>query len=250
MVIDALVNQRAAVGIQAFERIARPGAVGIVRRLMMHDFGAVRGQLGHLFERRALDGARALDALGIGRHRAAHVGVDIDPLGVERVPDGDSREIGSSAPQRGDGTVFANALKAGDDRDDIALENFANRPRLDAQNLCVAVVCIGDNAGLRAGQRDRRDARLRELVGKDGRGDLLARGEQQVGVSAVRLGRAAQCEEAVGGVRFGCAPHRRNNGDDGKTAVARVAHAAVRKLAPLAAWRPRFRRTSERRFEP
>ncbi len=205
-----------------------------MRRLVMHDFGTVRSQLGHLFERRALDGARTVDALGIGRHRTAHVGIDIDPLGIERVPDGDRREVRSSAPQRRDGTVLANALKAGDDRDDIALENLANRPRFDAQNLCVAVVCIGDDSGLRAGKRDRGDARLRELIGKECRGDLFARGEQQVGVSAVRLSCAAQREEAVGGVRFGRASHRRNYRDDGKAVVARVTDAAIGELAPLA----------------
>ena len=36
--------------------------------------------------------------------------------------------------------LFANALKAGDHRNDVALENFAHRARLDAQNLRVAVV--------------------------------------------------------------------------------------------------------------
>src|SRR6185437_13271701 len=55
MVVGTLVDQRAAVGLQTFDGVARSGAAGITRGFVVHDLRAVFGEFGHFGERRALD---------------------------------------------------------------------------------------------------------------------------------------------------------------------------------------------------
>ncbi len=68
------------------------------------------------------------------------------------------------------------ALKSGDD-DDVArvegLEGFLGR---DVENLRLGMDAVGDDARLRAGQRDSRDAESVERHGQQGDGLLLAGG--------------------------------------------------------------------------
>ena len=92
-----LVDERAAVGVQALDRVARAGAIRVLGRLVVHHLRTVIRQLGHFGQRGALDRARAGNAARIGGHRAADVGVDVDALRLERVSDRDRGEIGSAA---------------------------------------------------------------------------------------------------------------------------------------------------------
>lgn len=175
---------------------------------------------------------RASGTRWVGSHRAADVSVDVDAVGTQRVPDRHGGEIRSTAPQRRDRALFGNALKAGHDRHDAAIEQRANRMRLNAHDLCIAVRIVSDDAGLRTGQRRSRDSGARQLFGNHSGSDRFARGEQQVGVRGTALA-VDKIQERIGCIWLGMASKRRHHRNGGESGLARIAHAVDHQLAQL-----------------
>ena len=99
-----------------------------------------------------------------------------------------------------------------------------NGARLDPQDSRVAVTRVGDDAGLRAGERDGLDACRAELLGEDRGRDQLAGGRAAGRRSRCAARAPMSAEQRVGGVRIGRPSDRRDDRDDGEAGFARVAH--------------------------
>ena len=165
----------------------------------MHDLGAVLREFVHLFERSATDHVRGRNATRIGGHRSADVGVNIDAIGAQCMPNRDRREIRAAATQGRNRAVFGRALKARDHRHRATLEQRAHRMRLDAQNLRVTVRAVGHDAGLRPGHRLRLDVHCAQFFGKDRGRNQLATSQEHIRVRAAGIA-ADQAEQRIGGV--------------------------------------------------
>ena len=190
---------------------------------------------------------RGVDALDVREDLAA--------IRLELGRQGDGRGVRAAAPQGGDlGGVDvagrrrvlqalegrgAHALEAGDDDDLAGGELGADPAGIDTRDAGLAVAAIGGDAGLRAGQADRRDAE-RVQGHRHQRGALvLAGGEEDVqlaGIGLVRDG-GGQRQELVRGVAH------RGDDDDQLGAVLALADDASGDAPD--AFRARNRRAAE-----
>ena len=102
------------------------------------------------------------------------------------------------------------ALEPGDDRDAARVERFADAVGAHLEDLGPAVIGVGEDPGLRAGERHRRHAERLDGHAQQRHRDPLARGEQHVHLAAGRARRAdvvGEADEVVGGLAHGRDDH-------------------------------------------
>ena len=116
-----------------------------------------------------------------------------------------------AAAHRGDLTVGRHALEAGDDRDLARGERLADAVALDLDDLGPVVLGVGDDAGLRPGERHRGHAERLDRHRQQRHRDALARGEQHVELAAAGLlgDVVGEPHQVVGGLA-----HGRHDDDD------------------------------------
>ena len=104
-------------------------------------------------------------------------------VGAERRGERDRGRVRPAAAERRHVVAVGDALEAGDDRDLAARDRRGDPVGAHADDPRVAVARVGEDAGLRAGQRDGRQAALEQRHRQQRDRDLLTRGEQHVGLA-------------------------------------------------------------------
>ena len=175
----------------------------------------------------------------VGRVDAAHVGVDLAVLGAERCGERDRGRVGAAAPERRHVLVGRHALESGDEDDPVLVERLVDPPRAHVDDLRLAVRRVGDDARLRAGERDRLVAEVVDGHRAERVRDPLADRDEHVELARVGPSRdlRGEVEELVGRV-----PHR---GEDADDAVPRLAHRDESARDVLDLLRVADRRTAE-----
>ena len=159
----------------------------------------------------------------IGGEDAGHVGVDLAG-GAECRGEGDGGCVSAAAAERGHvHRVAREPLEAGDEDDLVLVERVLDAVAADLADLGLHVGAVGEDPGLRAGQRDRL---LPEVVDRhrDERArDPLAGREQHVELPHVRRGRdlVGEVDQPVGRLA-----HRRDGADDAQATLLRLDEAA------------------------
>ena len=178
-------------------------------RARMHDPSARGRQLEHLVVVDRRDHARVGDDARVGRVHARDVGEDLAAVGADRHGERDRRGVGAAATERRDVHVLGRALEAGDHHDVAAFELIEHALRDDVDDPRRAVRAARPDAGLRAGERDRRRARRVQRHREQRSGDRLAAAEQHVHLARRWIAGDAMRErdELVGGVAHGADHH-------------------------------------------
>ena len=128
---------------------------GELDRAQHQHLGAGRGQLEHLLVRDGVELAGLRDEARVGREDALDVGVDLARVRFERGRERDRGRVRAAAAERRHLLRGRDALEAGDEHDRALGERFVDPPRADLEHLRARVVGVGDDARLRAGERDR-----------------------------------------------------------------------------------------------
>ena len=182
------------------------------------DAGARGGHLEHLVEADPGQLAGVRDEPRVGGVDAADVGVDLAEVGAERGRERDRGRVGAAAAERRHLEGGRDALEAGDEDDRALVERLVDPARAHLDDLRLAVDGVGDDPGLRAGQRDRLVAEVVDHHRRERARDPLADRDEHVELARVRGGRdlARQLEQLVRRVA-----HRREDADDAVPLVAR-----------------------------
>ena len=188
-----------------------PEAPGVLDRAKVEDLGAVGGQLQGLLAGEGLDALGGGDDAGIGGEQAVDVGVDLADVGVEGGGQGDRRGVGAASPQGGGVLDLVDSLEAGDDGDRAGLDGAGHPLGQHPDDGGLAVLGVGEDAGLGAGVGPCRHAELGDGHGEQGHGDALAGGQQDVHLAGRGVGGqgGGLVQEVVGRV-----PHRGDDDDD------------------------------------
>ncbi len=202
------------------------------------------GQLEHLLVRDRVQLARLRHDAWIGREDALDVGVDLARVRPERGRERDGGRVGAAPAERRHLVRGRDALEAGDEHDRALLERIADPPRPDLEHLRARVLGVRDDAGLRAGQRDRGVPEVVDRHRGERARDPLADREQHVELARMRRGRdlVGNVDELVGRPRPSPRGRRRRR-------CRRRARPRAGARPPSAAPAPRrtCRRTSGRR---
>ena len=168
-----------------------PHAVGagVLDRAQLQHPGARRRHLEHLLEADLGQLAGVGDDPGVGAEHAGDVGVDLAHLGADRRRDRDRRRVRAAAAQRRHVMRGRDALKAGDEHDQVLVERLADPVGADVEDPRLGVGGVGDDPRLGAGQRDRAVAEVVDRHRAQRAGDALAGGEQHVHLARVGVGR-------------------------------------------------------------
>ena len=102
------------------------------------------------------------------------VGVDLADLGAQRRGERDRRGVRAAAPERRHVVARRDALKAGDQHDLLLIERRRDAVGADVEDPRLGVGGVGDDAGLRAGQRQRLVAEVVDRHRAQRAGDPLA----------------------------------------------------------------------------
>ena len=188
------------------------------------------GQLQHLLVREGVQLARLGDETRVGGEDALDVGVDLAHVGLERGRERDRRRVRPAAAERRHLLRSRDALEAGDEHDRPLRERVVDALRPDLEHLRARVLGVGDDARLRARERDRGVAEVVDRHRGERARDPLADREQHVELARVRDRRdlMGQIDEVVGRPA-----HRREDADDVVARVARRHEPARNRLQPL-----------------
>ena len=129
---------------------------GVLDRAQLQHAGAGGGHLEHLLEGDDGELAGVGDDPRVGGEDAGDVGVDLAHLGVQRGGEGDGGGVGAAAAERRD--VLARCetpWKPATSTICSSVERLADAVGADVEDPRLGVGRVGDDAGLRAGQRDR-----------------------------------------------------------------------------------------------
>ena len=197
--------------------------------------------LEHLLVADRVQLARVRHDARVGRVDAVDVGVDLAGLRAERRGERDGRRVRAAAAERRDVEVGRDALEAGDEDDPLRVERLVDPARADVDDLRLAVRRVGDDAGLRAGERDRLVAEVVDRHRAQRAGDALADRDQHVELARLRPRRdlVREPDEVVGRVA-----HRREDGDDAVPGLAGRDEPLGDRLQTLDVRDRRARRTS------
>ena len=121
--------------------------------LRHHHPGAGRGHLEHLLVGDPRQLQRVGDDAGVGGEHAFDVGVDL-ARSSERRRKCDRSRVGAAAAERRHLEIRRDALESGDEHDLVLVELGMETPRPHLDDLRLAVEGVGDDAGLRARERD------------------------------------------------------------------------------------------------
>ncbi len=167
---------------------------GVLDRSQLQDPGARGGHLERLLEGRDRDLASVGDDPRVGAEDAGDIGVDLADVGVERRGKGNRRRVRAASPQRGDVVVRGrDALEAGHQDDVVLGQRLADAVGAHVDDPRLGVGGIGDDARLRAGQRDRLVAHVVDRHRAERAGDPLAAGEQHVHLARLGAGGDLEC---------------------------------------------------------
>ena len=184
---------------------------GELDRAQHQHLGAGGGQLEHLLVRDGVELAGLRNEARVGREDALDVGVDLARVGSERGRERDRGGVRAAPAERRHLVRGRDALEAGDEHDRALGERFVDPPRADLEHLRACVVGVGDDARLRAGERDRGVAEVVDRHRGERARDPLPDREQHVELARVRGGRdlVGELDEVVGR-----RAHRREDADD------------------------------------
>ena len=179
--------------------------------------GAGGGHLEHLVEADARQLAGAGDDARVGGVDAEDVRVDLAVVRAERGGEGDGGRVGAAPAERRHLECGRDALEAGDEHDRAFVERLVDPACTDLDDLGLAVHGVGDDSGLRPGERDRFVAEVVDHHRRERAGDPLADRDEHVELARMRHGGdlAGEVEQLVGRV-----PHRREDADDAMPVLA------------------------------
>ena len=154
--------------------------------------------LEHLLERDDGELARVGDDPRVGAEDAGDVGVDLADVGAERGGERDRGRVGAAAAERGHVPgVGRDALEAGDEHDLVLVERLLDAVGAHVEDPRLGVRGVGDDPGLRAGQRDRLVAQVVDRHRAERAGDPLAGREQHVHLARVGARRRSRRPSAI-----------------------------------------------------
>ena len=149
-------------------------------RAGMHDPSALCGEFQHLFIGDVVELASVPFNAGVRGEDAVDIGVDFGALGVNGGGQCHGGRVGSSAAQGREVGVGAHALEARDNDHVVALEFLPDAGSVDAGDASAVEGVVGVDAGLGAGEGDRRVAEFAQGEGEQRAADDFASGEQHV----------------------------------------------------------------------
>ena len=205
---------------------------GELDRAQHQHLGAGRGQLEHLLVRDGVELARLGNEARVGREDALDVGVDLARVGLERGGERDRGRVRAAPAERRHLVRGRDALEAGDEHDRALRERVVDPPRADLEHLRARVLGVGDDARLRAGERDRGVAEVVDRHRGERARDPFPDREQHVELARVRSRRdlVGQLDQVVGRPA-----HRREDADDVVSGLARGHEPPRDRLQPLRA---------------
>ena len=159
--------------------------------------------------------ARQLAGVGhdprVGGVDAEDVGVDLAMVGAERGSEGDRGGVGAAAAERRHLERGRDALEARDEDDRPLVERLVDPARPHLDDLGLPVHGVGDDPGLRAGERDRLVPEIVDHHRRERAGDPLPDRDEHVELARMRRAGdlVGEIEQLVGRV-----PHRREDADD------------------------------------
>ncbi len=167
-----------------------------------HDFGAAGGEFQHLVVGYEVELAGFGDDTRVGGVDPVHVREDLAGLGSEGRGQRDGGGVGAAAAEGGDVVLGGDSLEAGHQDDLVVREGLDDALGLDVEDLGLGMRGVGEDAGLRAGERDGVVAQLVDGHDHQSRGDALAGGEEHVHLAGGRVGRdlLGHFDEIVGRV--------------------------------------------------
>ena len=138
------------------------------------------GQLQHLLVADGMELARPGHDARVGREDAVDVRVDLADFGAQGDGQRHRRRVRAAAAERRDVEVGGHALKAGHEHDVADVERLVDAPRPHVDDLRLAVRRVGDDARLRACERDGLVAEVVDGHGRQRARDSLADRDQHV----------------------------------------------------------------------
>ena len=173
--------------------------------------GAAGRQLEHLLVADLGELARVGDEPWIGGEDTVDVGVDLADIGAERGGERDGGRVGAATAESRHLEGGRDALEARDEHDRVGVERLVDPVRPHLEDLRGAVPGVGDDPGLRAGQRDGAVAEVDDRHRRERTGDPLPDRDEHVELAGVGRGRDGlrEGEELVGGLA-----HRGEDADD------------------------------------
>ncbi len=132
----------------------------------------VEGDGGHLAGRR--------NQPGVSAEYSGHIGVQLTHVGPKGFAERHRGRIAAPSTQKGDISIGRDTLRAGDDGHDARLEALDDPMGRDLEDFGVAVVGIGDEAGLATGEGVPGHAEIGERHAHEGDGFALPRRDQHV----------------------------------------------------------------------
>jgi hypothetical protein len=175
----------------------------------------------------------------IGGVDAVHVGQDLAAHATERRRERHRRGVAAAAAERGDLLGLGrHALEAGHDHHLAGVERGTDAIRLHAHDARARVALVGQDAALRAGERDGVHPQIVERHGHERHGHAFAGGHQHVQLAARRVWRdlVGERDQLVGGVAHGAHHHdhrvtRRARGGDARGHGADAIRSVHRRAA-------------------
>ena len=132
---------------------------GKLNRARLHHLGAEAGEFEHFIVGNFLELLRARHNARVGRVNAVHVRINLAQVRFQRRGQRNGGQIGTAAAQRGDLAFRRLALETGDDDDVALVQQVMDVLGRDVLNFRLGVNAVGDDARLRAGQRNGRECR-------------------------------------------------------------------------------------------
>ena len=188
----------------------------VLDRAQLQHAGAGRGHLEHLLEGDDGQLARVGHDARVGGEHAGDVGVDLADLGADRGGQRDRGGVRAAAAERGD--VARGARRPGSRRRARSRPPRAPADAVGAhvEDPRLRVRGVGDDAGLRAGQRDRAVAEVVDRHRAQRARDALAGRQQHVHLARIgasarppgpsRSARRSSCRAPTARRRRGCPP--------------------------------------------
>ena len=138
----------------------------------------------------------------VGGEHARDIGIDLAGIGVERLCKRRGGEIAGATTKCGDFVLIAHTLETSNNAHLALGQGLADTVALDLDDLGLAVLVVGDDADLAAGEADCVDAKVADGHTDQCRRHALARGEQHVHLAAgAGIGDLrGQRNEVVGGL--------------------------------------------------
>ena len=158
-------------------------------RTELQDARARRRHLEHLLVADRVQLPRVRDDARICGVHAVDVRVDLARFGAERGRERHRGRVRAPAAERGDVEVGGDTLEARHENYPLRVESLVDATGADVDDLRLAVGGVRDDAGLRAGERDRLVAEVVDGHRAERAGDALADRDQHVELARLRLRR-------------------------------------------------------------